>query len=205
MKGKVLFLCNHSSIKDFVKEIRTKTGIKVEVIGRVSTAIVVEAIRLALKPDLDLNNMANNLMKMTPEGSSLDFKTPKETDVVVFATIESQGISRNVRRKLLNKMNTQHLRAVNVIGKDGNELKQNIYSLPDFNNIIAIIGSIDPKVNKPFISLESLSGEEELEKIYSLLNQNKFGKDETSNLSEKGLFKTIKFNLDRLESFWSVK
>ena len=201
----VIFLCDHSSVRDYAREISLKTGIKVKTISRVSTAIVVEAIRLALEPDLDLNEVANNLMKMTPEGSSLDFNTSKGIDVVVFATVGSQGISRNVRRKLLNKMNTQHLRVVNVAGKDGNELKQNIYNLPEFNNIIAIIGSVDPKVDKPFISIESLSGDEELEKIYSLLNQNKFGKDETSNLSEKGLFKTIKFNLDRMESFWSVK
>lgn len=201
----VLFLCDHASVKDYVKDVSIKTGIKVKVIGRVSTAIAVEAIRLALQPGLDLDNVADNLLKMTPEGSSLDFKTPKGIDAVIFATVGSQEISKNMRRKLLNKINTQHLRVVNVHGKDRNDLKRNIYNLPEFNNIIAVIGSIDPGVNKPFISLESLSGDEELEKIYSLLNQNSLGSGEASHLSEKGLLKTIKFNLDRMESFWSVK
>ncbi|NLX91098.1 MAG: sigma 54-interacting transcriptional regulator [Firmicutes bacterium] len=201
----IIFLCSHSSVRDYVKEISIKTGIKVEIISRVSTEIVVEAIRLALEPNLTLNDVANNLMKMTPEGSSLDFNTSKDVDVVVFAAVGSHRISGDVRRKLLNKINAQHIRVVNVFGKDEKELKHNIYNLPDFNNIIAIIGSVDPKVDKPFISLESLSGDEELEKIYSLLKQNKLGNDDTNNVSEKGLLKTIKFNLDRLDSFWSVK
>ncbi|HHX23400.1 MAG TPA: sigma 54-interacting transcriptional regulator, partial [Thermoanaerobacterales bacterium] len=69
----IIFLCNHSSVKDYVREISIKIGIKVEIISRVSTEIVVEAIRLALEPDLTLNDVVNNLMKMTPQGSSLDF------------------------------------------------------------------------------------------------------------------------------------
>ena len=73
----IIFLCNHSSVRDYAREISIETGIKVATISRVSTEIVIEAIRLALEPSLTLNDVVNNLMKMTPEGSSLDFNTSK--------------------------------------------------------------------------------------------------------------------------------
>jgi len=73
----IIFLCDHSSARSFIKDVVTKVGIKAEIMSRVSTAIVVEAIRLAQEANLSLNDVANELIKMTPEGSSLEYVGPK--------------------------------------------------------------------------------------------------------------------------------
>lgn len=96
----VLFLCENPIVKDYLNDVVRKKGIKVKMIYRVSTAIVVEAIRLALQPVEDLDSIAKSLGKMIPGGSSLEFSGYKNKVITDHGCTESHILLTELQKKV---------------------------------------------------------------------------------------------------------
>lgn len=167
-----IILVDMGSLVTFGEIITKRTGIPTRVVGRVDTVMVLEALRRAIIPDTNLNEIADALdvdkvYVGRIEGAN-DLKLPK---AIVTLCITGEGTALKVKKYIEdlipNIKEEFRIIPIGMIRQD--DIDYEISKIMKKYNVVAFVGTINPNVEGvPFISVEEIlkgSGAEKLRKI----------------------------------------
>lgn len=172
----VLMLVDMGSLLTLGELISERTGINVETIDRVDTVMVIEAIRRSILPGANIKDVvyAVENLNYTFKKARVDSKVLKRKKAIITVCLTGEGVAlqcgSHLKKIFGEKLNNIELIHMGVIGK--RDLHKQIQETISTYEIIAIIGSIDPKYHGlPFISLEALFNQSGKNQIMSLMEQ----------------------------------
>ncbi len=154
-----IILADMGSLLSFEEAIEEKTGVKVMVVGRVDTLMVLECLRKVLLTEETIESIAQELdIKNYPLVSSALSGVPRKKAILCLC-ITGQG-SAKVIEELLYKRLESSIQFVDIITKGyiENEKVENIIAEVEKSyEIIAAVGTIDPCIPRiPFIPIETI-------------------------------------------------
>ncbi|WP_127836537.1 sigma-54-dependent transcriptional regulator [Clostridium prolinivorans] len=167
----ILLLVDMGSLANFDTIITEKTGIKVKTIDMVSTPVVLEAVRKSNLFGMDLDTLYDSLKNFKGYGNLVVENEKYKDKEKAIITICSTGIGTAEKLKelveniIINLTNEE----IKIIPIGVKELNKKIEIIKNKYNIIASIGIMNPKIDAPFISLESLIGGNGEEIIASII------------------------------------
>lgn len=171
----VLLLVDMGSLLTFGEIIYERTGIPVETIDRVDTVMVIEAIRRSLLPGSTLRDVvyAIETLNYTFKKTRVNQNLPKRQKAIISLCLTGEGMaihcSRLLKKMLGDKLKDVAIIHMGVIGK--RDLYKQIQETMNQYEIVAIIGSIDPKYyGIPYVSMEDLLNVNGKEQIINLLD-----------------------------------
>ncbi|WP_461207528.1 sigma 54-interacting transcriptional regulator [Clostridium sp. DL1XJH146] len=157
----VLLLVDMGSLVTFGEIIAKKTGIRTRSISRVDTLMVIEGIRRAMLPDSNLDDIADSLQE-NPKNRGIERITEKthkvKNSVILTICITGHGTALKVK-ELLEDVVQKHNQNIEIIpiGAVEVDLKDQIEKLKEENEIIAIVGTVNPNIeNIKYISIDEL-------------------------------------------------
>lgn len=173
----VLMLVDMGSLLTFGEIISERTGIQIETIDRVDTVMVIEAIRRSILPGSHIKDVvyAVENLNYTFKKTRVDHKVLKRKKAIITVCLTGEGVAlqcgSHLKKIFGEKLNDIELIHMGVIGK--RDLHKQIQDTINTYEIIAIIGSIDPKYHGiPFLSLEALFNETGKNQIMNLIECN---------------------------------
>lgn len=183
----VLLLVDMGSLVTFGEIITKKTGIKTRSISRVDTVMVIEAVRRAMLPDSDLDDIADNLEEKTSYVSRISYVQPeieaKQRAIITMCitgqgtAIKIKGLIENFTRKLDSSIK------IIPIGAVENNIKELIIKLKTEYDIVAIVGTINPNLRDiEYISLESIIKKSGFRRLKDIVEANGEKNSNTNNL-----------------------
>ncbi|MCR4432210.1 MAG: sigma 54-interacting transcriptional regulator [Tepidanaerobacteraceae bacterium] len=176
----VLLLVDMGSLLTFGEIITQETGIPTRTIGRVDTIMVLEAVRKAILPDADLDEIAESIDKNIKNLTTYrPFKVAniQNQKAIITICITGRGTAKKLKALIENiileidKDNSEKIDIIplGVIGTE--ELTANIYKIKSEKNIVAIVGTVNPNVpDIPFISIEEIINGSFINKIKNIFN-----------------------------------
>jgi transcriptional regulator with AAA-type ATPase domain/transcriptional regulatory protein LevR len=184
----VLLLVDMGSLITFGEIITQKTGIQTKTVGRVDTIMVLEAVRRAILPDTNLDEIVANIDKdkvglgrFIPVENSENEGKKEHKKAIVTLCITGEGTAIKLK-KLIEKMipdisESAEVIPVGIIG--GEDISKRIEKIKTEKQVAVIVGTVDPEQNDiPFISVEELISGTAVNKIRNILklkNQIKTG------------------------------
>ncbi|WP_213818201.1 sigma-54-dependent transcriptional regulator [Garciella nitratireducens] len=171
----VLLLVDMGSLTKFDTIITEKTRIRVKTIDMVSTPLVIEGVRKSNLFNMDLDTLYNSLKNFKGYGN-LTLKEEKDNDKEkAIITICSSGVGTAEKLKQLveNIMVNLTNEKIKIIPIGVQELNKRIDSIKNKYSIIASVGIINPNIQAPFISLESLIGGNGEENLVNIIQNKK--------------------------------
>lgn len=170
-RGKgVMLLVDMGSLNSFGNIIYQNTGINIRTLDMVSTPTVLEAARKSSLNDLDLDGLYRYLKSF--KGYSVNNKEESNNEskgVIVTICSSGKGAAIKLKKLVEDVVHNISLENIEVIPIGIKDHKNKINNISKSNKVLAIVGVIDPKMNIPFISLESLisgTGEKMIENIF---------------------------------------
>lgn len=206
----VMLLVDMGSLNSFGNIIYEKTGIKIRTLDMVSTPTVLEAARKSSLNDVDLEGLYQYLKEF--KGYSINKKenesTSRNKGVIITVCSSGKGAAIKLKELVVDIVKNISDENVEVIPIGIKNCKEKIKEIRKNNKVLSIVGSIDPKLNIPFISLESLisgKGEKIIERIFkgeSLLLDDEIQEDIVlSNLCYDSLKETMTYlNPDKINN-----
>ncbi len=172
----VLLLVDMGSLITFGEIITRKTGIPTKTVGRVDTVMVLEAVRKALLPDTNLDEIVASIDKHKVglgRLAPLIVSENKDKKIIITLCITGEGTALRVKKLIENMIPDIHKKAeiipIGVVGDE--ELSLKIDEIKKKGSVVAIVGTIKPKDNSiPFISLEKIINGEAVEKLQNILD-----------------------------------
>lgn len=170
----VLLLVDMGSLVTFGELITKRTGIRTRSIARTDTLMVVEAVRRSILPDADLDEIADALEeepKYITKVATRKGKDKNKPKVILTMCITGQGSAQKIKELIENLVN-EYDESVNIIpiGAVYEDVNIIIENIEKTNEILAIIGTVDPKIDRiPYISLENIISGNIEEKIKEVL------------------------------------
>ncbi|MDK2879456.1 MAG: hypothetical protein PWR06_2172 [Thermoanaerobacteraceae bacterium] len=171
----VLLLVDMGSLITFGEIITQKTGIQTKTVGRVDTIMVLEAVRRAILPDTNLDEIVANIDKdKVGLGRYVPFDVIQNKDKKTIITLCITGEGTAVKIKtLIEKMmpEIQGMIDITPIGVLSSEdITGKIKKIKAEKNVVAIVGTIDPKdPHITFISIEEIIKGSAIDKIRRIL------------------------------------
>ncbi|WP_123054524.1 sigma-54-dependent transcriptional regulator [Clostridium sp. JN-1] len=153
----VLLLVDMGSLVNFDVVITEKTGIKVKSIDMVSTPLVLEAVRKANIFDMDLDSIYDSLKEFRGYGRYIEDCTASDIHKAIITICSSgQGAAEKLKDLVNDIVVNLTDEKIDIIPVGINKLNERIKLIKKSYSIIASVGIVDPKIEVPFISLESL-------------------------------------------------
>jgi transcriptional regulatory protein LevR/transcriptional regulator with AAA-type ATPase domain len=160
-RGKgVLLLVDMGSLVNFGAVITEKTGIKVKTIDMVSTPLVLEAVRKANIFDMDLDTIYQSLKEFRGYGKvemENDFSEGKDKAIITICST-GEGTAEKLKELVRDIIFNLTDEDIEIIPIGVKELNKRVGLIKEQYNVIASIGIINPNIEAPFISLETLIG-----------------------------------------------
>jgi transcriptional regulator with AAA-type ATPase domain/transcriptional regulatory protein LevR len=165
-----LILIDMGSLITFGEIITKSTGIPTRTIGRVDTVMVLEAVRGAIIPDVTLDDIANTLDVDKSyvghvEGVKDSYNLAK---AVVTICITGEGTAIKIQKYIKDKIRdfNETIKIIPIGMTNECEIDEQIASIRSKNNIVAFVGTIDPRdEGAPFISTEEIMSGGGLERL----------------------------------------
>ncbi|AGB42411.1 transcriptional antiterminator [Halobacteroides halobius DSM 5150] len=174
----VLLLVDMGSLTTFGELIHQETGIEIKTIEMVSTPMVLEATRKAII-SLSLEEIFDFTINVNPYlGKKLLNDTSKQqeyrqTNLVITSCFTGEGTAVKLKSTIYKNLdleaNNAEVMALNI--SDNEKFKQKIKKLSQEYNIVAIIGSINPKLAEgiPFIRAEEIFTNQGLRRLSKII------------------------------------
>ncbi|MDF2502615.1 sigma-54-dependent transcriptional regulator [Clostridium sp.] len=189
-RGKgVLLLVDMGSLANFGTVISEKTGIKVRTVDMVSTPMVLEAIRKANILDMDIEGIYYSIKDFRGYGNREVAETDTDTKkykAIITICSTGEGTAEKLKDIVENIVANKENNTIEVIPIGIRTLSESIKNIEKRYKIIASVGVLDPKIQVPFISIESLiggDGEAILSNIVN--NKNSFVEEKEENVVSK--------------------
>ncbi|MFT9494131.1 sigma 54-interacting transcriptional regulator [Anaerosolibacter sp.] len=152
----VLLLVDMGSLVGFGNIITERTGIKTRIISRVDTTMVIDAVRKAILPDSDIHEIADSLQSKFICDSTLgEKKTRKHSKVIVSICLTGKGAAELIKNAISQQK--ENVEVITIGALTELNLGTAIGKLSEKKDILAIVGTIDPKIpGIPFISAKEI-------------------------------------------------
>lgn len=142
-----LILSDMGSLKYFGKIIKENTGIEVQTIDMVSTAVVIEAARKAMLNDSLDEILKSVVIESRYVGNSLEKSINKSRKVIITACFTGEGTALKLKQLVYSKFNKNEYEVFNLSMKDKNEFKNTVLKMKNEYEIKYIISAFDPHVD----------------------------------------------------------
>ncbi|NWN95278.1 MAG: sigma 54-interacting transcriptional regulator [Bacillus sp. (in: Bacteria)] len=158
----VLLLVDMGSLTGFGDIITQETGIKTRTIDMVTTALVIEAIRKATIMEMDLDDIYESLKEFRGYGSYQMESKPRETgkpvkpQAILYVCSTGEGTAEKLKQLITRLLKNIGKTNIAVIPLPINEVEEKKEMLMQKYDILLAVGIADPKVQAPFVPLESL-------------------------------------------------
>lgn len=155
----VLLLVDMGSLANFDTVISERTGIKVKTIDMVSTPIVLEAIRKVNILDMDIENVYSSIKDFRGYAhTELINEDHSNLKAIITICSTGEGTAEKLKDLIENVVTNVTNDKITIIPIGIRNLNDDIKALEKKYRIIASVGIMDPKIEAPFISIESLIG-----------------------------------------------
>lgn len=158
----VLLLVDMGSLTGFGDIITQETGIKTRTIDMVTTALVIEAIRKATIMEMDLDDIYESLKEFRGYGSYQMESKPRETgkpvkpQAILSVCSTGEGTAEKLKQLITRLLKNIGKNNIAVIPLPINEVEEKKEALMQKYDILLTVGIADPKVQAPFVPLETL-------------------------------------------------
>ena len=158
----VLLLVDMGSLTGFGDVITQETGIKTRTIDMVTTALVIEAIRKATIMEMDLDDIYESLKEFRGYGSYQMESKPRETgkpvkpQAILSVCSTGEGTAEKLKQLITRLLKNIGKNNIAVIPLPINEVEEKKEALMQKYDILLTVGIADPKVQAPFVPLETL-------------------------------------------------
>ncbi|ROR27361.1 sigma 54 modulation protein [Mobilisporobacter senegalensis] len=169
-----IILADMGSLMNIKDQVEEETGIKVGIVGRCDTLMVIECIRKVLWTEEDIQTIIKDLdVKNTVSISTRRIEHRKEKAIVCLC-ITGEGAAKSVKTHLINRLSSS-LDSVQIIAKgyiENIKVENIISALEESYEILAIVGTIDPQIEKyPFISISHIYRPQGIAGLRKILNK----------------------------------
>jgi transcriptional regulatory protein LevR len=187
----VLLLVDMGSLLTFGEIITQKTGIPTMTVGRVDTVMVLEAVRRAILPDTNLEDIVKNIQKDELEIGrfTLDEESRINDGKWTILTVCITGQGAAIRLKeLIKEMAPDIFDKAEIIpvgAMSDEDIRSQIKRIKKVKKVAAIVGTVNPEDEEiPFISIEELINGSAFNKIRQIIGLTKNFKVFDKNISE---------------------
>ncbi|CUH94680.1 hypothetical protein P22_0746 [Propionispora sp. 2/2-37] len=171
----VLILADMGSLVGFGKLITDALGVVTRTVTRVNTPMVIEAVRKALVPDADIDEIANAL-KWDNLSCELDEyhggPENKLPDAIVSICLTGRGTAEWVARMIDDFMPEKQVKLITLGALTDEDVQSRLTQIGQSYNLLAVVGTIRTLVpGIPFITAKEIvkgNGLEKLKKIVRL-------------------------------------
>lgn len=174
----VLLLVDMGTLTAFSEIITKKTGIETYSLEMVSTPIALEAARKCLLPDMNLKKLVNELSTISPymgrnlTNSTVRKRIEESRKVILTVCITGKGCAIKIAELIRSNLPEIEENNIELIPIGIQEIDRIIENLNnESKEIIAIVGSMDPKIGIPFVSLNEIILGKGLEKLNKIVNE----------------------------------
>ncbi|MFW6280715.1 MAG: sigma 54-interacting transcriptional regulator [Halanaerobium sp.] len=152
----ILLLVDMGSLKSFGKVITEKTGIKTQVISRVDTVMLMEAIRWSKYDNLELEELAERITKSAKSYSG------REKKAILIYCITGEGAALKIKDYLVHRLsNIEEEFKIITTGLHDKNINQYIEEISSKYNLQAVIGNLKPELkNINYFSFEDILSEQ---------------------------------------------
>lgn len=152
----VLLLVDMGSLAMFEERITKETGVKIKIISHVTTSMVLDAVRKVSYMDLDLNGIYHSIKKDFKNAVMADTHSMGKTKAVLSICSSGSGTAKKLEAMLLELIDSETDEAIEVITLSSLHMKEKLPEILEHYQIIASVGTNDPQLNVPYVSLEAL-------------------------------------------------
>ncbi|GGL42979.1 sigma-54-dependent transcriptional regulator [Sporolactobacillus putidus] len=205
----VLMLVDMGSLYYFEEKIREKSDIEVKAVDRVSTPMVLDAVRKANFLDMDLKSIAASLK--SPQNSVEEeiiqaSKNQGKPKAILTICSSGQGAAKKIDELIKTFLGDITDEPIKIIPLSVDGLNQNVQELEKKYTIIASVGVRKPRINAPFISLEHfIEGEGQLTIKQAIRNERIHIKNGQSDMIVRGLCEdSLKMMLTYLNPYRAI-
>ncbi|NTW71936.1 MAG: sigma 54-interacting transcriptional regulator [Eubacteriaceae bacterium] len=143
----VIILADMGSLEGFGESITRETGIKTMTVGRVDTLMVLNATRMALLPDADLEYITNTLLEEKTFKNRNDCKEIANNDkslAIVCVCFTGEGTARYVQNLIKDEilLIDKKIKVVSMSFIDSDRIEDRITRLMGTMNILAVVGTV---------------------------------------------------------------
>lgn len=152
----VLMLVDMGSLAMLENKLEEKTGIKIKTISNVTTSMVLDTVRKVNYLDLNLfaiyDSVKNDFMELLGDHTN---STSKQKALVSICTTGNGTAKRleEILRAIVSKVSDEPIKILTI---SSIKLAGNIKEIQKEYEIIATVGTKNPKINAPHVSLEIL-------------------------------------------------
>lgn len=154
-----IILADMGSLLNFKQSIEKTTGIAIEVVGRTDTLMAIECLRKVLYTEETLEIIARDLsFKENPSPIIKPVESVKKKAILCLC-ITGQGAAKKIQNHLKSRLES-NLKDIEIITRgyiEDRKVENIISDIENYYEILAIVGTIDPKVNNySFIPMSSI-------------------------------------------------
>lgn len=169
----VLMLVDMGSPAMMGERLEQTSGVKIKTIPNVTTSIVLDVVRKINYMDLDLNAVYDSVKKDFFASIHLHDDSRGKPKAILSICTTGSGTAKKIEGLITNIIYDSTDDAIQVLTVSALKLKEKIPELLEKFQIIASVGTKDPKIDAPHISLEYLiegTGEEKLKQMIGVTN-----------------------------------
>jgi transcriptional regulatory protein LevR/transcriptional regulator with AAA-type ATPase domain len=152
----VLMLVDMGSLAMLENQLEEKTGIKIKTISNVTTSMVLDAVRKVNYLDLNLFAIYDSVKKDFMELFDKQTNSSSKRKALVSICTTGSGTAKkleDILRAIVSKVSEEPIKILTV---SSIKLASNIKEIQKEYEIIATVGTKNPKINAPHVSLEIL-------------------------------------------------
>lgn len=177
-KNGILLLVDMGSLFTFEEEIMQRTGLKVRTIDMVTTALVLEAARKTKIIDTDLNRLFDSLKNFygysqvkREEKPSMVVK-PAASDkikAIVAICASGKGAAERMKSIISEQLGDYYRESLKILPISVINMLETLKNIREEYDLVAITGLVDPDIDVPYFSMETLLSGKAVEELQDLL------------------------------------
>ncbi|MBV7390559.1 sigma 54-interacting transcriptional regulator [Enterococcus sp. ALS3] len=172
----VLMLVDMGSLATFEEKLIKTTKVPIKTIPNVTTSMVLDVARKTNYMDLDLNGIYHSVTKDFLSAMQLQGLTGGRDKAILAVCTTGQGTAKKLEEMITKVVDSQTDETVRVVTVSSLKMKEDIPNLLEKYQVIASVGTKNPKIDVPYISLENLvdgSGERALRQLLGQYDSSK--------------------------------
>ena len=180
-----LLLVDMGSLITFGELITQKTSIRTRSLTRTDTVMVIEAVRRAMLPDANLDEIADTLeerpiyiSRLMDTEKHIQKPSKDKIKVIIAICITGQGSAQKIKELLENTTEAyrESIRIIAIGALDTN-ITNIIHDIQKEHEVLAIVGTINPNIaNVDYISLQDIMKGQGLNQLKHILEDKKIEK-----------------------------
>jgi transcriptional regulator with AAA-type ATPase domain/transcriptional regulatory protein LevR len=170
-----IILADMGSLIRFKEPIEKATGIHVEVVGRTDTLMVIECLRKVLYTDETLESIAKDLEYKNNNHTMIKKIETTRKKAILCLCITGQGAAKKIQDHLKSRLES-NLVDIEIITRgyiEDKNVESIIETVESYYDILAIVGTIDPKIERyPFMPISSIFNPEGISCLRKIIKKN---------------------------------